>query len=1049
MKKNLFFLICIFFFFNTKHHVVLATNITKTLTPRADAFLVNDPADYVFSGQNFGARTTLELWNTSGEYRYTVIDFGKMPSHSSHIVSAKLKLFYGGTGTNSGTNTIKVSNYATGWNESSIAYLGKPSYSADNLSTTIACNSTTTNYEIDVTEMLQQKNSFYASFYLQLIGSNTSKVYFASKENGTTNSIIPQLEIIYSNEGFDIDFICDPNKGTISGTTSQNITDGGSSTLVTASAKDGYVFTKWQSSNGETLSTDYDLIIDDVDKDDTVTAIFEVGETKNIEVNKDAFVRRNHGVYVDNYIYTNYGTEEILKLRCSSGNFNTQEKVLIDFGEINIPVSQITRATLLLKNNGTGNTGETEFKVSRYIKSWNETEVTWSNMPSLTSDKYVIVPSRVESYFDYEIDVLSLITGTENNSEFGFHIELSSPDEDLDNTVTFASKENSNSNLHPYLSIKYIGNLFTLALNAAEHGSLSGETTQVLYTGTNSQAVTAIADDGYRFVEWQNAAGEPVSRDNPLSINEIDKDYTLTAIFKQAYNVTFSAGENGTVTGELSQSIPQGLDASPVTAVPNEGYKFVEWRNASGNSISNENPLTLINVIQDSSLIAAFEIINYTISLSAGDNGSITPVGDVTINYNNNLTFTVTPDAGYTIDEVYLNGNDIAPTLTLNNDGSYSYELSSITDNFTISATFKELPEYTLSASAGNHGQISPSGEFICNANSQDFVFIPDDNYVVSKVYVDDSLVTFSGYEYELLNISSNHSIRVEFEEFNGNLSLFPLKDAYVYFNDEISERMNTNYGENKSLLVKYEEQNLNEWHSFIGFSDLKTIFDSLNISSPSDMIDSVKLNLHHILNETETTGEYDVAVNILNDNWNENEVNFVNQPSIKTGEYSPVIVPLSSSETEEYTIDVTDLFLAEYNASENKNSMSFSIDFNDKSGDKELVFCSKENGNVDYAPQLIIKFKEGSVTPPTGIEEMTNKNFQVYPNPTTDIVQIKLPVEMTKTTLSVYSLTGNLVYIDPDFYGGKVDLSDFSKGIYLLELKSETDTMVTKIIKK
>ena len=43
------------------------------------------------------------------------------------------------------------------------------------------------------------------------------------------------------------------------------------------------------------------------------------------------------------------------------------------------------------------------------------------------------------------------------------------------------------------------------------------------------------------------------------------------------FTLTYTAGEGGTVEGETAQTVKQGGDATPVTAVADEGYEFVAW----------------------------------------------------------------------------------------------------------------------------------------------------------------------------------------------------------------------------------------------------------------------------------------------------------------------------------------------------------------------------------------------------------------------------------------------------------------------------------------
>lgn len=52
--------------------------------------------------------------------------------------------------------------------------------------------------------------------------------------------------------------------------------------------------------------------------------------------------------------------------------------------------------------------------------------------------------------------------------------------------------------------------------------------------------------------------------------------------------VKFFAGENGTVEGAVSQLLEVGETSQTVTAVPDEGCRFVEWQNATGDKVGAE-----------------------------------------------------------------------------------------------------------------------------------------------------------------------------------------------------------------------------------------------------------------------------------------------------------------------------------------------------------------------------------------------------------------------------------------------------------------------------
>lgn len=53
------------------------------------------------------------------------------------------------------------------------------------------------------------------------------------------------------------------------------------------------------------------------------------------------------------------------------------------------------------------------------------------------------------------------------------------------------------------------------------------------------------------------------------------------------------------------------------------------------------------------------EIVEYTISVSAGKGGSVSPSGSVRVEEGEDVTFTITPDEGYVLDELFIDGEAV------------------------------------------------------------------------------------------------------------------------------------------------------------------------------------------------------------------------------------------------------------------------------------------------------------------------------------------------------------------------------------------------------
>ena len=91
---------------------------------------------------------------------------------------------------------------------------------------------------------------------------------------------------------------------------------------------------------------------------------------------------------------------------------------------------------------------------------------------------------------------------------------------------------------------------------------------------------------------------------------------------------------------------------SAVTAVPALGYHFVDWSDAS-----TANPRT-DSVTANIAVTANFAIDTFTVTVSAGTNGSIDPTGAV-VNYNGSQLFTAMPDTGYEVNEWFVDGSSV------------------------------------------------------------------------------------------------------------------------------------------------------------------------------------------------------------------------------------------------------------------------------------------------------------------------------------------------------------------------------------------------------
>lgn len=104
----------------------------------------------------------------------------------------------------------------------------------------------------------------------------------------------------------------------------------------------------------------------------------------------------------------------------------------------------------------------------------------------------------------------------------------------------------------------------------------------------------------------------------------------------------------------------------------------------------------------------------------------------------------------------------------------------------------------------------------------------------------------------------------------------------------------------------------------------------------------------------------------------------------------------------------------------------------------------------VNYAFEDIpnIKITAGqTVSSPTSIEELNNSEFTIYPNPVKDIVTISIASKAVINKINLYSVTGKLIK-EIQLPKNQIDLSNLKSGIYFIEIISDKQKGVKKLLK-
>ena len=125
----------------------------------------------------------------------------------------------------------------------------------------------------------------------------------------------------------------------------------------------------------------------------------------------------------------------------------------------------------------------------------------------------------------------------------------------------------------PTVSIELLALAHTLTYTANAHGAIHGKSAQRVPNHGTGLSVEAIPVRGYSFTRWSDG-----STQNPRTDTNVQSDMAVEAQFSlNIYTVEYLADANGSLSGELAQTIDFEKNGTPVTAIPNANYRFVGW----------------------------------------------------------------------------------------------------------------------------------------------------------------------------------------------------------------------------------------------------------------------------------------------------------------------------------------------------------------------------------------------------------------------------------------------------------------------------------------
>lgn len=272
---------------------------------------------------------------------------------------------------------------------------------------------------------------------------------------------------------------------------------------------------------------------------------------------------------------------------------------------------------------------------------------------------------------------------------------------------------------------------------------------------------SATPDEGYAFMWWLNDGGEQESTANPYNLNHANT-ISLRAVF-QAVNVCKIVYDaNGGTGAPATQTYEQTGTASHTFTISStkptkSGYTFARWLDNHGTWRDPGDSVTLS--YNETLTLTAYWLDNPVITFSVTTGGSVNP-NSLSVSYGSTISVsgnTLTVD-GQTVTATAASGYQFS---------SWSNTSGTVTSDRTVTASFTAVT-YTITASAGSGGSISPSGAVsVTHGANKSFSISANSNYRISTVKVDGTNVSGasgrSSYTYTFSGVTSDHTIAATF----------------------------------------------------------------------------------------------------------------------------------------------------------------------------------------------------------------------------------------------------------------------------------------------
>ncbi|MDH8702622.1 hypothetical protein M2138_001990 [Dysgonomonadaceae bacterium PH5-43] len=645
---------------------------------------------------------------------------------------------------------------------------------------------------------------------------------------------------------------------------------------------------------------------------------------------------------------------------------------------------------------------------------------------------------------------------------------------------------------------------YTINASVGLGGIISPQGEVKVYEGTDQTFLYMLYDDVslYNVLVDEDIAYPSVW--GTYTFKNVTSDHTLYVATEEVAipekcTITASSGKGGSISPEGQVKVAKGNDKT-FTFTPDEGYAI---SNVVIDDYSNQQAIvdgyyTFTNIERWSHRIKVFfieesKISYHTVTVLAGEGGSVFPQGKVKVRDGFPQNVEIVPDEGYQIHKVYVNGVERQSEVV---NGVYAIPF--VTEKVIMNVEF--IPShFKVTATVGEGGFISPEGEVMVGVNEdQEFIFAPEEGYSIGEVYINNSRNPKAKAmgKYTFYDVLSEHSIHVEFVSpmvlpkyyivtantgIGGSISPKGMMKVAVGGDQVFDFTPSLGYKISKVYINGEENAEAAEAGSykFVNVREPEEIYVEFTINDVEQFEPTYLEELENLLNTFSqdnclvkpefhpNTLEYFISIPCETNAYKWNNIYFNNMKAssifafpkagTKTielegdvGEQQTVKYKLHFTKPfDNSVLKVWDNVLTVVNNPDNNGGYTFAEYqwYADKAMTKKLENEVSGNlivDNVYNIDSYTVWLKATDGTEACGclsnLSTLRSSQIRLYPNPVINELNIEYPNWEDNPNIQVYDITGNaMLKMEADSQYSKINTSNWTTGLYMLRVGSES----------